>query len=853
MVDATTQAFINNYSGSSVRVAFPGYRVFIFGYEVTDDVVEVRVNNSGGSAERTAGTCSFSLVNPQDKYILNYSDMIYIGKSSAAYKEFKENQWRSYGLDGSTPEDVKKIIQELDTNLYNTTFDELAGYVVTDTTSDRQTEQEQLVEADKKIDAAYKKIAANLTEHSKAYPFSATRLGGFPAPAYGDMTIKAQVVNEKLVFTSDIAYDPDSNLNKLENRTILKYPMQQGDCIFHPNDPVRVAFRDPFDPRIWYWAFTGFMDAYTETQGENKDSVLTINCTDVTKMARYTFIQLGVGLADPNIENVVSALKEESAAGVQYFKELFAMFTMQEVLETLFFGTQSTLTTLEDAVASQIAGMSDEAIKQYMSSNFPEYTVPSSVKYKESPEDLKKEAIVSTIQRRKTNIARAGKLSPISVPAPYMQGVSKGAAATENIGSHPYDENSEYIIAKRCNSQYGVTTYFYGDTSLEDRATGEEISNLYRYNEILHHRVRTRDLYDMALDPGEFAGSFNEQPATKIIDIIGKDKKKFPVGHGRVFYTSRARFAEGDFARQIVDRSMGGTSGLFSTFRDMLSYIYDMAERADFRFYATPKGDFVFELPFYDFDPIHFLDDGVENSEVAVSQVDAALQKNDGITFSKIDLAAMGFTRDYSVDSEAVQLVDYGDFDYASCFTIEREEQTGFSNTSTDNGVFTVFRCKPNIIASYAAVDGKDITENVWIADKGSIPTLGLRVNDTDTWGFITSGEDAKAYAALTMARVNAEAKNAAVATLPKFGLMVNRPIFWRARNYYANIVSLSHSIIWNSTAETTVNMNSIRGWGGEVDANTGRPIHRHFSGTDLPFSMGELSKQSTKTNDTQG
>jgi hypothetical protein len=109
MVDATTQAFINNYSGSSVRVAFPGYRVFIFGYEVTDDVVEVRVNNSGGSAERTAGTCSFSLVNPQDKYILNYSDMIYIGKSSAAYKEFKENQWRSYGLDGSTPEDVKKI------------------------------------------------------------------------------------------------------------------------------------------------------------------------------------------------------------------------------------------------------------------------------------------------------------------------------------------------------------------------------------------------------------------------------------------------------------------------------------------------------------------------------------------------------------------------------------------------------------------------------------------------------------------------------------------------------------------------------------------------------------------------
>src|SRR4030042_439392 len=63
------------------RAAFPAFRIFIFGQEVSGDVAEVRVNQSGGSQDRSPSTCSFSLVNVSDKYILDHDDMIAISNS----------------------------------------------------------------------------------------------------------------------------------------------------------------------------------------------------------------------------------------------------------------------------------------------------------------------------------------------------------------------------------------------------------------------------------------------------------------------------------------------------------------------------------------------------------------------------------------------------------------------------------------------------------------------------------------------------------------------------------------------------------------------------------------------------
>jgi hypothetical protein len=638
----------------------------------------------------------------------------------------------------------------------------------------------------------------------------------------------------------------------------MQYPFSQGDCIFHPNDPVRVAFRDPFDPRIWYWMFTGFVDAWTENSGVNRDATVTLNCTDVTKMARYSFIQVGVGLQDPNIEDIFYQIDPatQSSKQVQYFKQLFANFTMLEVLETLFFGTESAQTTAEDVIRAQVSMMSDEALVQYLSSVNASFVDPNSPGYlwagdADSTRGLRVDAATQSLAlERKKAIEAAGKLPPLCVPAPYMKGVEKGDATTND-----YDASAATIVAKKKSDKWGIHAYFYGDLTEQDKAFGEGLVSLNWWNELIHHRVRPRDLSDMALDSSVYSSkNFDYLVPCQIITEIGKNKKRFPVGYGRVFYVSRAQLASGDFGRSVIDKSFGGTSGLFSIFKDKLSYIYDMADRVDFRFYATPKGDFVYEMPFYDFDPIYFVSDSLEDWELKPAQVGTVDDLIGGgeIPFSAQDLEAIGFFKDLDSLEETKSWSDIEPYNYMRHFTIEREDTFNFSNTSTDQGVSTVFRCRPNTVASIDAVNG-DFKQYQYVADKGALFSLGVRVAESDVWGFITSEEDAEAYAALMMARLNAEAKNVSVGTVPKFGLMVNRPLFWRERNYYANIVSLQHSIMWASSADTTVNLNQIRGWLGEIHPDTGYAIHRHFSGSDRPFSMGELSTQKTKTKSTQG
>lgn len=859
-----------DFVGGRVRPAFPAYRIFIFGNEVTKDVVEARVNHSGGSAERAAGTCSFTLVNPDNRYTLTYGDMLLIGESAAAYREIRKEQWVDNGFGGTTPLEVQELQREAikwqeANKLSDVEEVDLATFkqqgrddsIVSRLAAKAAKFDQNLVENKEAIENAYAEMAKSITTKSYADPFSALNLASFTAQSFGNETMKANVLNEKLNFYSDVTYKATSNLMKLEDRTLMQYPLQQGDCIFNPNDPVRVAFRDPFDPRVWYWMFTGFMDAWTENSGVNRDSTLTINCTDVTKMARYSFIQIGVGMQDPNVEDLFLQIdpKTQASKQVQYQGQLFAEFTMLEALDTLFFGTESAQATVEDVITSQVNALSDKALDAYLRDLDPAYIDPDDFGFIDSRKDRIVTAIEGGTAARQKALARAGKLPPLCVPAPFMRGVEKGDATTGD-----YTAADGTITAKKKNDRWGTHAYFYGAMTEQDNVLGESIVSLNAWNELLHHRVRFRDLEDMALNSDASRKRLvghTRSTAPLIINEIGLNKTMYPVGHGRVFYMSRAQLADGRFGRQIIDKSMGGnggSGGLFSIFKDKLSYLYDMVDRVDFRFYATPKGDFVYEMPFYDFDPIYFASDSMDNWELKPSQVDTLLSgANPDIPFSTLDLEAIGFYKEYDESSD----VDpdawiFDDYDYQQQFTIERDEQISFSNTATDQGVATVFRCRPHNVSSLAALDGNDIKRFQYVADKGALLSLGVRVAEADAWGFIATEEEAEMYAALMLARLNAEAKNVSVSTLPKFGLMVNRPIFWRERNYYANIVSLQHSVVWNSSADTTVNLNQLRGWSGETHKSTGYPIHRHFSGSDRPFSMGETSTPGTKTQNTQ-
>ncbi len=63
---------MSDMAKEQVRYAYPRYKVFIFGVEVTDDTVGITVNNHDGGAPNT---CQITLLNEFDKYIITTDDM----------------------------------------------------------------------------------------------------------------------------------------------------------------------------------------------------------------------------------------------------------------------------------------------------------------------------------------------------------------------------------------------------------------------------------------------------------------------------------------------------------------------------------------------------------------------------------------------------------------------------------------------------------------------------------------------------------------------------------------------------------------------------------------------------------
>jgi len=201
----------------------------------------------------------------------------------------------------------------------------------------------------------------------------------------------------------------------------------------------------------------------------------------------------------------------------------------------------------------------------------------------------------------------------------------------------------------------------------------------------------------------------------------------------------------------------------------------------------------------------------------------------------------------YSLNKDIVDYDTPSEINYRNIFTIEDHERMTYSYTSTDEGVMTIYGAIPNIFRSMSGINTESLNKYIWAYNKELIGHLGVRVMTGNTWAFLKGPAETQAFCALTLNRTNAEARNCNIKTIPKFGLMVNRPIFWREKNYMACVTSVQHSIVWGRSISTTVNINQIRGWAGEIDEHSGKPKYRHFGDTNRPFNLAEFMKQNNK------
>jgi hypothetical protein len=812
------------------RAAFPAFRVFIYGQEVSGDVIEVRVNQSGGSMDRSPGTCTIALANMGDKYILDHMDMTVIassrdwlattlGQNQTAYMSTQRFQADNAGED---PAEVYKYMQ-------------------------KYMNSEQSAEMAGVVDDFYKKLKTAQGGNNWTY-------GSVPA------TIKPVVLAKKssvIIPKWDELYadkkDDPMYQNVFEGDTTARYvyPLTEGDCIFHPNDPIRIAFRDPFSPTVWYWMFAGFVDGFVEDRGVNQESVVTISGTDVSKLARYSFFQMNVdAVLDPAMAALFPIFQNVGSINWVPYQELFAYFSVYEILELLFFGLDSYRGTLSEMTDYALAFMS---------------TAEGNIYLMNTATGMSADEIAALSPTENTKLLKQ-----------YLEGYKLNRLTGANLP--PICNPRGEAMFKRKNEKYGVHAIFLGSPpptmleaarlgwSLEESMGGEhlDVAELRKLNDYIHHRVTSKDPEIMGKTAA--AQAYKSQMTTPydIITQIGQHEEDYPVGGGRVFYVAPSGLAMGTASGVLNEMMAGAGGGLHSEFKDRLTFLYDAADQIQFCFYATPKGDLVFEMPFYDFDPWMFDYEGATVSNADIESAIQTARENlqgwaEGSTkytedqiyemmqmSSDLSLLTEGYGSEHAFESGSTRyasLTDGGEMNYGAYFTIDKHETYGFSNAVSDSGLKTVARCTPGNIAKQGQdLNNRDTRHTQFVIAPELAGLLGFRpASEKSPWTEVVTDEAAAVFAAIDLRRSNSEARSLNIQILPHFGLMVNRPLYWRQRNYVANIVSCQHSIAVNSSCDTAVNVNYARGWKGELQPGGNRmEVFRHFGG-DMPFSYAAL------------
>ena len=882
------------------RNAFPAYKVFVAGYEITQDVMSVRVNQAGGSVERTPSTCTISVANKAEKYTLTHEDIFWIGNTRQQRKtnvlSGSEKLSSTYNP-GNIPSDYSNPYLGYIKYNDNGTIDTGSRTIIDPLFAEKfaSFDQVQLKELARKLNEStdeekvyilqaigYGQGNTSLFDLSPADALSVSNsiqnaiseLGSSQGGAVGitddtvsdniiDFNMKREVIRSKVNQTTATKRDGvDPNGEKavkssfvefignmygaVKDDFVFTYPMQEGDFIFNLNDPVRVAFRDPFDPRVWYWMFTGFIDQWTEDVSSDLDSTMTFMCTDVTKIARYAISNVNPGLAELDVNKVINAVEGISddqtttnrQANVLVTDKEFSGLSMFEILELVFFGSKALQATIKARSAyfeALLNGYISEISKQGHDDEFAYNAFIAKFGY----------SFAEVINSDNTVEARI--LGPKANP----KGAYESAKSLNWVGiSFPSG------VSFKKKGDFGTYFVVFGDNpDNSEKAYGAETLDFYKFNELIHHRVKPDDLTTMAIEGKSPLLANRELNAELVVDIIGKNIANYPVGSGNVYYYAPAQQESILAGQGVMSLNYGSNMKSFkSVFKDRLSMLYDVADSTEYRFYATPKGDIVFEHPFYDYDPWDFFNPSFNQGTFTLKNTAQNLYDYEktfgtvyGGNYSNADVKTisnivLSLNTDPNYGINESDLETFPEFKYQNTFVIGIDEQFSFSNTNTDKGIITVCRAERNFFSGWDFGHSEAISDKYYILNDALIPSLGFRLHDSMMQVFIASRENTRFKLRVNMNQINAEARNVGIDCVPKFGLMVNRPLYWKYRNYCANIVSCSHSISWFGDCVTNVNVNQARGWSGKVDPS-GKPIFDHFGGPSAFDSKKIFSK----------
>jgi hypothetical protein len=368
--------------------------------------------------------------------------------------------------------------------------------------------------------------------------------------------VKRAVIIDPAIIRKAFQDNHISNVNIPETK-FNKYAFYAHKTIFHPNDPIRVFINDPEveNSNNWYHFFCGFVSDISQTLDVNNTNKITIVSESPEKLIRYSRYTSNPGIADINSQSVAAHISQY--AGDLSLRSAYAnamqSMTLMQALRAIFFGFDT------------------------------------------------------------------GKDKPLTTKDAIVAGVNAAAATTITENEYYYEMPSTVnpTLSKKISTGIGFINYsksktYVLGTNKESDKVGLPIT-LPKYQESLSQRVSIHDLksYNGNI-PNDIRALYGKDTSDKnIANLIGSRPDLYPPGNGGLILLMPPTFVSLEVGMKDIIKNFAMTTE-WSTRGELL---YSLIERIEFVFYTTPRGDYVIEMPLYDFKPVDFKSGSIDYAQ----------------------------------------------------------------------------------------------------------------------------------------------------------------------------------------------------------------------------------------------
>lgn len=761
------------YDSRIAESAVAGFRVFIAGKEVTNDVLSLKIQLHDGNQTSMAQVV---LSNEFDKYVITPDEMAALAgieDLTGIFIDELENEARRRVSERSAPqppfseESFRRIENETENEQFSA--EELRDLV--------QNELPGLVA--KETIGTFDRIFPGDIYKDKREMMNQKFFQGFLLKGGGGNIFLKDLKEQK----ENTSSPPSGPFPRLDG-WVPRYQIYSGSTIFHTSDVIRIFLQDPYDPYVWYYGFSGYLTDDSDIVDVNNNKHISFTCEDVTRSFKYSRFTVNPQIANP--EALLVSTDTVIYAGL---KEPFKRLSIPESFFVQVFGGEPLGISNNELAIETRSGENLEGVDQGFIKGVGNF-------------DLKNSKVF-ILGDEPTDVPRI--LEP--------QGLAKAERKF-------YQNIKDKIVRNfdlRTYQSYLDHRVRYEDLAVERQNDSEEVKSVKRT-----FAKSVQDVLEQQNSSGVLNLPIQESPIWSTMSMIGGFPDVYPID-GRLIMILPGSLNP-TTNTEVLTNELAGFSVNQTNFISKFSTLKMYAERLDFSLYASPRGDLLFEMPFYDFHPDDF---GVDTTLPPGANRNIYTEQR-GETNAQMRWPVYKGPASSKVingpGSKAQAQQPEGP-SYSHAYTLWKNHQIGeYSRSFSDAAIRTILTSAYFVIPNNPNIgdSSKVLGENIDATAESLIASFGARYEHINPHGYLGSAESAKLFAEIQLNKINAAATNISIGIDAKFDLWINRPIRIAHKEILGTLRSVTHSINigGKDLSTSSMQLNNARFWTGGIDEN---------------------------------